>query len=364
MRFILLTFIFSSCLYSAEIKGQDSKSGFDSQPWAKADLLFHTDFRWKGSDGAYSIDLGGERILWLFGDTYIAYKGPYERTRACVEMIRNSIAIQNGYDPSNANIRFFWHTDDSLPASFFPEADTTWLWPLDGIRLENKLLIFFAKMHGIETGMGFEVCGQSVKMIENPDDNPDKWCIREIPLPYIRDSVLIGSALEVYDGFLYAFCCREPGNHDMFLARWSVDSARMGYLLNPEWWCGDKNGWIQHSDMIHSPEIIIKDGATEFSFWFDSSLNLFYQVQTIGFGQAKLVFRQAPQLTGPWCEPKVIYDPPENKIPRIKIYAAKAHPHMHGADIVLTYATNAPESLIVADTCLYYPRFVRANNIR
>ena len=361
MRIILLASIVLFWLQPAIALGQEYVKEFNSQPWPQADLLFHSDYRWKGADGAYSIDLGNERVLWLFADTYIAYKSPFTRTRSCVTMVRNSIAIQKGYNPSDATIRFFWRTDDTFPTSFFPENDSTWLWPLDGIRMENKLLIFFAKLHEIKTGLGFEVCGQSIKLIKNPDDNPDKWSIKEIPLPYLQDSILIGSALEVYDDFLYAFCCREPGNHDVFLVRWHADSAKMGYLLNPEWWCGDNYGWIRHEDMKHSPEIIFDDGATECSVWFDSSLDLFFQVQTIGFGQAQLVFRQAEQLTGPWSEPKIIYDPPENKIPRIMIYAAKAHPFLPAADIILTYATNAPESLIVADTCLYYPRFVRVN---
>ena len=46
--------------------------------------------RWLGGDGAYSIDLGGDRTLWLFGDSFIATSdahlgtlsrsGPYVRT--------------------------------------------------------------------------------------------------------------------------------------------------------------------------------------------------------------------------------------------------------------------------------------------
>jgi len=360
MRLILIAFM--TLLWLPVItSGQSDKIKFDSQSWPEADLLFHSDYRWKGADGAYSIDLGDERILWLFADTYIANKSPFARTRACVEMIRNSIAIQKGYDPSDAEIHFFLNADDTMPISFFPEIDTTWFWPLDGIRIDNRVLIFFSILHGIDSGLGFEVCGYGAKSIENPGKNPDKWYIKDIPLPYIGNSLIVGSALQIYDGYLYSFCCREPGNHDNLLCRWSLDSAGLGHLLNPEWWCGDKAGWVSHSNMKHSPEVILKNGATEFSVWYDSSLNKFFQVQTIGFGQAQVALRQAEQITGPWSEPETIYDPPENKTPNVMIYAGKGHPYLHGADVILTYATNAPESLIVADTCLYYPRFVRVN---
>jgi hypothetical protein len=361
MRINHLAYLTLIVLSSMNIFGQDKLTGFDSESWPEADLLFHSDHQWKGADGAYSVDLGNDRVLWLFADTYIAYKSPYKRTREFVSMIRNSVGIQKGYDPGNAAMRFFWRNDDIIPKSFFPESDTTWLWPLDGIRLADKLIIFFSILHEIESGLGFQVCGFTAKLIENPDENPDKWLIKDIPLPYAQDSILIGSALEIYDGYLYSFCCREPVNHDIFLCRWPLDSAGVGHLLNPEWWCKEKKSWVRQLDMKSTSEIIINGGTTEFSVWFDSSLNKFLQVQTIGFGQAKLVVRQAEWITGPWSEPGVVYEPPENDIPEIMIYAGKAHPHLDGADIVLTYATNGPESLIVADTCLYYPRFVRLN---
>jgi hypothetical protein len=364
MRVILLTFVFTFCLHITRTYGQDSTFNFIAQEWTEADQLFHQDYRWKGADGAYSIDLGKDRVLWLFADTYIAFKAPYVRNRACVSMIRNSIGIQKGIDPTKATMRFFWRTDDSLPLSFFQEKDSLWYWPLDGIRIDQKLLIFFAELHSKDRGSGFELCNHTAVAIDNPDDNPLRWRIQSIPLPPYREfHIMIGSAVEVYEDYLYSFCCQEPGTHDNFLVRWPIDSARIGYLLNPEWWTGDKAGWLRQPDSTNSPEILFKDGATEFSVWFDSSLKTFFQVQTIGYGQAHLAFRQATKLTGPWSEAKTIFNPAENNIPGIMIYAGKAHPHINDTAIVLTYATNGPESLIVADTCIYYPRFVRVNLI-
>jgi len=363
MRLFLLTFLFAFSMQMTQTYGQDTSFSFTSRDWIEADQLFHQDYRWKGADGAYSIDLGEERVLWLFADTYIAYKAPYARNRACVSMIRNSVGIQEGVDPTEATIRFFWRTDDSLPLSFFKERDSLWYWPLDGIRIDQKLLIFFAELHSIDQGLGFEVCNHTAVAIDNPDDNPLGWRIQNIPLPARESHIMIGSAVEVYEDYLYSFCCQEPGTHDIFLVRWPVDSARIGHLLNPEWWMGDKTGWLRDPDSTISPEILFKDGATEFSVWFDPSLKKFFQVQTIGFGQAQLVLRQATTLTGPWSEPKTIFSPVENNIPNIMIYSAKAHPQISDTSIVLTYATNGPESLIVADTSIYYPRFVRVNLI-
>jgi hypothetical protein len=47
------------------------------------------------------------------------------------------------------------------------------------------------------------------------------------------------------------------------------------------------------------------------------------------------------------------------------IYAAKAHPELTGADVVLTYATNTFEfTEQLTDSLIYCPRFVRLARCR
>ena len=71
------------------------------------------------------------------------------------------------------------------------------------------------------------------------------------------------------------------------------------------------------------------------------------------------MMRAAPSLTGPWSALQLVYQPPEKSKPGVIIYAAKAHPEITGADLILTYNTNAPEQIIIHDTTIYYPRLVR-----
>src|SRR3954468_10697696 len=73
--------------------------------WPEADRLFHQDPRWLGADAAYSIDLGAERSLWLFGDTFVATSAAVQRTESA--MPRNTIAIEEGRNPATAAMRFF-----------------------------------------------------------------------------------------------------------------------------------------------------------------------------------------------------------------------------------------------------------------
>jgi len=107
---------------------------FSGTPWHEADRLFRSDPRWRGSDDAYSIDLGDERTLWLFGDSFIG------SARREATFVRNSIALQTGSDPAKATIEFRWSDG---PSSFFADRGDTWLWPLHGARLNGHLILFF-----------------------------------------------------------------------------------------------------------------------------------------------------------------------------------------------------------------------------
>src|ERR1039458_3037663 len=82
-------------------------------PWPEADKLFHSDPRWLGADGAYSVDLGNSRVLWIFSHTFVARKARDDRRHAA--FVHNTVAIQIGYDPSQASIKFYWRTRKGEP---------------------------------------------------------------------------------------------------------------------------------------------------------------------------------------------------------------------------------------------------------
>src|SRR5277367_3680573 len=102
--------------------------GVTASNWPEADALFHADPRWLGADGAYTVDLGGDRTLWLYGDTFLAREAG--GTRADALFLRNSAAVQTGRDPSHAVMAFYWGKDDrGDPQSFVGEDGDEWFWP-------------------------------------------------------------------------------------------------------------------------------------------------------------------------------------------------------------------------------------------
>jgi len=113
---------------------------FDASAWPAADKLFRGDPCWVGGDGAYSVELGKGRILWMFGDSLIDPTGSHSRKVAGVKMIGNSIAIQTGSDPSTANIRFYWRT--ALLPHFSPIPARTVFGPAAGFASKAASLFF------------------------------------------------------------------------------------------------------------------------------------------------------------------------------------------------------------------------------
>lgn len=336
-----------------------SAQTFVSTPWPEADRLFHQDPRWLGSDAAYSIPLGDERVLWLFGDSWIAPQGKYERRDA--RMVSNTIGIQTGLDPSRAKIYFFWGENaDGQPKHFFSPPDGARLWPSHGIRLGDRLLLFFMRVFATETGLGFEVKEWKALLVLNPDASPAKWRYRWLNPPPVLAQIIIGTGgVLIEQGYVYAFSAQEPvARHQIFLARWKVADARAGELSALEWWTGESK-WQPDRKLAGEPTPLFENAQTEFSVHRDSRTNKCLQIQSYGFGAATIGLRTAPSWTGPWRGTETLYVPPEYSRKGIMIYAAKAHPELVGADLILTYATNAPFEEQVRDMSVYFPRFVR-----
>jgi hypothetical protein len=332
-------------------------------PWPEADALFHRDPRWLGADCAYSIDLGRGRVLWLFGDTFVATTPALQRRGS--KMPRNTLAIQQGYDPAKADIHFYWRTIDGAPASFFPDSGDTWYWPGHGVRLDGELLLFFMKVQKVDGGLGFAVTGWTAVAIDNPDDPPDSWHLHWLAAPKNARHAILGAASVVRRGdWVEAFSPVEPSpRHEVYLVRWPIAALRRHDLSAPEWWEPGARRWVSEGELPGDSAPVFTDAQTEFTVHFESRSRKFIEIQTRGFGGADLAVRFAPDTTGPWSDFQHLHRPAEATRARIMIYAGKAHPQLTapGADLVLTYATNTDWELCLDDLSLYYPRFLKVN---
>lgn len=334
---------------------------FEAAAWREADQLFRSDSHWLGADVASSVALGKDRILWMFGDTLIDPSGSGSRKNST--MVSNSVAIQTGSDPSKSTIDFYWGNDsDENTTAMFPDRGDESLWFGSGVRVEDRLLLFFSRtIRNTGTGLGFQSVGGAAVVIENPDAEPSAWVVRPLDMPTNHLGIALGFAASFRLGdYVYALGSQDPvKSHPVFAARWPSDLARQGKLLEPEWWAGDRIGWVPDASST-SRWPLFENGQSELTIHYDETAQRFLSVHTKGFGHADVMMRASPTLTGTWSKPQIVYRPPENNRPVIWIYAGKAHPELTGADLVLTYATNTPQFADVIDgDPIYYPRFVR-----
>jgi hypothetical protein len=341
------------CLFLLAISFASTAIAQPATPWPEADKLFQSDPRWLGSDAAFSIDIGKGRVLWLFNDTFVARKPGDARSNSA--FVRNTVAIQSGYDPSHATIKFYWRTTHSGPSEIFPSQGREWMWPGSGIRIGNKLLLFCERVaaDSAKDSLGFKSVGWNAYWVTNPDDEPNLWKLKIAA--EITDTVIMASQALRDDGFIYIFGQSEP-EHDLYLARWSVDAFANGQLGPLQWWSAQ--GW-QAGQSNRRP--ILHNAGTETSVQRDPRGSGFLEVNTEGFGATDIVMRQSQTLEGPWSPPQEIYRPPESNAPDAFVYAGKSHAELTGADLILTYAANGPTEKVAKDMSLYFPRFAKVD---
>jgi hypothetical protein len=329
--------------------------GLTAQPWPEADALFHQDPQWLGADGAYSTDLGGGRVLWLFGDTFVATSSAGDRSQST--MVHNTVAVESGTDPSRSSIAFRWGTTAGKPDAFFPGTGEDWFWPGHAALVEGRLVVFLSRVAPSSGGLGFQAAGWTAVRVDDPSADPSAW--RRVPLttPASTLGVTFGEAALVQAGTLYVFGA-EDGSHAAHLLRWPVAAVAQGDLSAPEWWT--PSGWVAHAALTAVPAPLFADGAPELSVQPDPRGAGWIEVQTVGYGSATIDLRSAPAFVGPWGQAEVAYTPPESQRPDVLVYAGKSHPELTGAQVIATYATNSSNfATLTADPSLYYPKFVR-----
>ena len=361
IKIFLITALFGLYVFKcAESLKAQSVETWLSFNWPAADSLFQHNNYWLGGDGAYSIDLGNERVLWLFGDSWIDTTG--NSTRKNAVLVSNTLAIQRGYDPSTASINFFWNQQGDKTGAYFPDMDTVRYWPGHGIRVGDKLLLFLMGVHSSDNGLGFEVKDWTPVLILNPDDDPDKWELKNFEAKSNNLQIIVGSGGVLQrENFVYAFGAQElESKHDIYLVRWPIENIMGGQLDFMQWWAGDHLGWINQLDSINCAVPVFSKGQSEFTVHYDEKESVFVEIQTVGFGPASIVRRTAPSITGPWTDPETIFSPAQNQFPNIMVYQGKAHPYLLGANQIVTYCTNSFEFADhFKENWLYYPRFVR-----
>jgi hypothetical protein len=319
---------------------------------------------WVGGDGAYSVPLGPERVLWLFGDTLLGKVTGGGRPGAV--MVGNSIAIQSGRG-KDAAVRFVaGRGEGGKPAAFFTPADGKGrLWPQAAVRAGGRLFVFLAQIEQTKEpgAFGFKHVAQWLAAVESPGDEPTAWRVKQRKVPFaafgpggVRSW---GSAVLAEGGYVYVYGYRERGKgvgrRELTLAR--VPAEKLDDFA--AWRFRTAAGW---GEKAADAAPLAGGLATELSVGRMPGGKGYVAVYTENGLGDRVVGRFAEAPDGPWSEPVLLYRCPEMAKDRgVFCYAAKAHAWAsEGGELLVSYCTNAWEfSRLFRDETAYRPRFVR-----
>jgi len=336
---------------------------FRVEPLPLYDAAFERTSGWTGGDGAYSAALGGDRVLWMFGDSFVGRVEDGRRVDS--RLIHNSAAVQNGRVPSQADMAFIYRTlSDGGPAAFLQPADGAgWLWPYHGVRTAAGLFLFLLQ---IEPGdgpaaFGFRLVTTWLGKVADPDAPPERWTLSQQKIPWGHERRLFGSCVLLAGDYVYIYGTVDDAAggvmvKQMIVAR--VPAEKLGDFSAWRFFAG--GDWVAEADRAGR---VCGNVASEFSVSYQPAAGRYVLVYTEGGLSANIVLRFSHRPEGPWGEPVRVYRCPEvGWASRVFCYAAKGHPELAAApeELIVTYVANATDfALLESDPRLYRPRFLR-----
>jgi uncharacterized protein (TIGR03067 family) len=328
--------------------------------------LFYREDGWSGSDIAFSLPLLDGRILWLYGDTWIGEIREGRHTNAT--MVSNTLGIQQGLDPASARLDFFHGSKDAKPAAFIQPADGVgefWL-SHGGIQTDKGLYLFMSRMmkRPGDTSGDVSAVGIVMAKITNPLDDPNRWRIEQINVPWARydaagNEKVFGLPLLREGNTVYLYGLEMDAlAHDRYLL---VARANVASLEDFSTWEFYTRGRWQR-DFRKASRLCNHLGA-ELSVSFLPRLKRYLLIYTEGGLSEKIMLRFAPSPVGPWSAAATIYRTPEMSWDSTYFcYAAKAHPELSRRDdeLLVSYVCNSTDFWKNAgDARIYFPKFLR-----
>ncbi len=338
----------------------------NAEPAPEWERLFKSELGWLGSDCAYSISLGDDRILWLYDDTFIGRIK--EGKRADVLMVRNSIAVQKGLKPETSQVRFIWgRLGEKQPSDFVKPPDGIgWFWFGHGLVFSGKLWLFLWQFvpSDAPSPFNFALKGSWLAKVENFKDEPERWRFEFSRIPFFLQTrnrtICFGNAVLSEGGWIFVYGVNEDKSHTplkrgLVVAR--IPSGRLDdfgawRFYSDGRWVGD---WQRAETFGH-------DLGFEFTVSFVPSLELYALVYSPADLSPVLKIRWSNLPFSDWSEPVTAYECPQRDWhPTVFCYAGKAHPNLSKAnELLVSYASNSSKfDLLLEDARLYFPHFAR-----
>ena len=224
-----------------------------------------------GTDIAASVDIGSNRSLWLYGDTF--WHNTTGETRSTnLRLLRNPVSLQTGRDLSTCTMT--WHAGNSNTDAidFFPpvalEGTIYWKYPLGGVLLDDRVLVVgmtsrqptasesaFAQFGSVRSGPW------ATMLLNTGSGTPDTWPQVNVPVGIGNDSFERGpqytfacNPIDAGDGWVY-FHCFGPSRSDRWgVCRMDRQRVKEGDLTDVFWW-DSQDGWVRDGPRLRSGQL-------------------------------------------------------------------------------------------------------------
>ena len=330
-----------------------------SQPAPEIDARFRPQQGWIGGDSGHSVDLGHQRTLWLYGDTWVGAVKDGRRSKA--RIVHNSVGMQCG---SDAPCSFVVREDEQHKSVDLikPADGRGWLWFQAGAMANGRLYLFMSQFDRSANG-GHTHIAQWLGIVSNPLEDPREWCLDQIQIPYSLFSddrqLTFGTSVIVSGEHLYIYGSEEhlrggSQKHYLVLAR-----VPLNEIGNMEAWTFHRRGRWSHD--YTRPSRLADYMAGETSIVAVPNMNQFVMVYTDCGVSQRIVARTAPTPAGPWSDIQVVHSCRESSLDRnLFSYGGKAHPALSSdGKLVISYLTSSVNTWQVAtDARLYWPKFL------
>ncbi|MBZ2194877.1 DUF4185 domain-containing protein [Occultella gossypii] len=320
-----------------------------------------------GQDAVSSVELSDGTTFWIFGDTI---EGPFDSIRGfeLTEVLSNTGAIVPLQDISSGVQEFRYLTEpDGTRARqlirFIPPEHKARqrLWAIHGAQVGEQLYLYYHRItmdpevDVFETfvldGMGVAKAGPDhyFERMPAPDGSYEWWKGGEPGF---------GVWVQQHGDHLYLWGSIQPEEKsagDMYLARVRPqdieDISAYSYLVEaptrarpdvqPRW-----------APTFTPTACLFSDVPNEMSSSWNEYLGAFISLTTYR-RENQLVIRTAPEITGPWSEPQVVFRPEPTR-PDSLFNAGKEHPEFARDGGRVTYMT-------FIDSSVYVPHLIEIN---
>lgn len=331
---------------------------------------------WYGGDGAYSIKLDNERILWLFGDTFVA---PEEGRKDRITMdviLGTTLAISTCSPDNEFKIQYHLKKQNGKFVSSFGENE--WLWPQDPFMVKDILYIPLIEVTPTNKDgevFNFKISGHKFARIKDFSvTDPNKWIYDYIDLTEAIPSEIAAFAATsvVHENYVYFYPLYNYSTGTVhvlgnILARLPVDKLEspvgaVEYFTKDGTWNNKLNP--------ESVMVVLDASVSELSVRYHPATKKWIAVYlSIRNKGNELLYQVADAPEGPWSKP----EPAGFKVPEVDpqsplydknnfCYAGKEHIEFaRDKKLVVTYVCNSfedmekPDSFIRRNLFLYRP---------